>query len=350
MMNAISRSNTPLFLHIGARKTRQKSRRWRIGALFAITALLFLLSLMIGQRFVNPAEILQIGMGQNVDGANFVVEKLRFPRSLLSLAVGLSFGAAGAAFQTMLRNPLASPDIIGINAGASAAAVFAIVVLSATGMTISILAIIFSLLIAALIYALAFKDGVTGARIILIGVGVAAMLDSAIAFLLKRAMVWDMQEALRWLTGSVNGAKLEYVFPVFGALIVFGGALYSQAQKLELLRLGDDAASSLGISVQQTKLIVTLSAVALIAVATAAAGPISFVAFLSGPIAARIIGQNGSILLPAAFVGAVLVLGADLVGQHGLPHRYPVGVITGAIGAPFLIYLTIQSTRNGESI
>jgi iron complex transport system permease protein len=332
------------------RLVRLRHRNFTLALLAILVISLFALSLMIGRNFVPLPQIVQILFGAEVEGANFAVERLRLPRALLSLGVGLSFGIAGIAFQTMLRNPLASPDIIGINAGASAAAVFAIVVLSLGGIQISILAIGFSLIIAVIIYLLAFKDGVVGARIILVGIGIAAMLDSAIAYMLSQALVWDLQEAMRWLTGSVNGAKLSHSIPVYLSLLIFGTMLLSQSRHLEMLRLGDDAASALGVRVELTRIIVTISAVGLIAFATAAAGPVAFVAFLSGPIAARLVGLNGSLLVPAALVGASLVLGADLIGQNAFTNRYPVGVITGALGAPFLIFLTIRATRSGGKI
>ena len=156
--------------------------------------------------------------------------------------------------------------------------------------------------------------------------------------------------ARRWLPGSVNGAPLAETLPLLAALGVFGGLLLSRGRDLEALRLGDDTAAALGVSVGRTRVLVIVAAVGLIASATAISGPIAFVAFLSGPIAARIVGNNGSLLVPAALVGAALVLAGDYCGQFLLPSRYPVGVVTGALGAPYLIFLIVRVNRSGGSL
>jgi iron complex transport system permease protein len=268
----------------------------------------------------------------------------------LGLVAGLSFGLGGVAFQVMLRNPLASPDIIGISWGASAAAVFCIVVLSLGGAIVSIVAVLAGLVVALLVYALSFRNGVAGTRFILVGIGVAAMLESCIAYILSSAPSWTLQEAMRWLTGSLNSAQLAQSLPLSLVLVVCGGLLLTRGRDLEALRMGDDTAAALGVRVVATRAVIIIAAVGLIATATAVTGPIAFVAFLSGPIAARMVGNSGSLLVPSALVGAVLVLVGDYVGQFMLPGRYPVGVITGALGAPYLIFLIIRLNRSGGSL
>lgn len=316
--------------------------------LLALVAVLFALTLSLGQSFTPPSDVIRVLLGEQVGGASFTVGQLRLPRAVLAVLAGLSFGLGGVAFQIMLRNPLASPDIIGISSGASAAAVFAIVVLSLSGPVVSLFAVIAGLAIALLVYALAFRKGAGGTRLILIGIGISAMLESMIAYILSQAPEWNLQEAQRWLTGSLNGAQLGQALPLLGALVVFGGLLLSRTRELELLRLGDDAAAALGVRVGRTRVIVIIAAVGMIATATAITGPIAFVAFLSGPIAARIVGPRGSLLIPAALVGATLVLAGDYAGQFLLPTRYPVGVVTGALGAPYLIYLIVRANRAGS--
>ena len=318
--------------------------------MFTIMVAFFALTLMLGQSFTPPGDVLQVVLGREVPGASFTVGQLRLPRAVLSVLSGLSFGLGGVAFQIMLRNPLASPDIIGVSAGASAAAVFGIVFLSLDGASVSMLAIVAGLAVALLIYGLSFKDGVTGSRLILVGIGISAMLHSVIAYALTRAPSWDLQEAMRWLSGSVNGARLDQAGLLLLSLLIFGGILLSRHRDLESLRMGDEVATALGVQVGVTRLLVILSATGMIAVATAITGPIAFVAFLSGPIAARIVGPNGSILIPSALVGATLVLIGDYIGQFALPSRYPVGVVTGALGAPYLIYLIIRANRSGSSL
>jgi len=332
------------------RRSRTRKRNLVIGLLLVILVALFLLTLMLGQSFTPPKDVVRVLLGENVQGASFTVGKLRLPRAVLSVLAGLSFGLGGVAFQLMLRNSLASPDIIGISSGASAAAVFAIVVLSLNGPIVSIFAVVAGLAVALAVYGLSFRNGVAGTRLILVGIGVSAMLESVIAYILSNAPAWSLQEAMRWLTGSVNGARLDQMLPLLIALIVLGGLLLSRSRDLEALRLGDDSAAALGTNVGRTRIVIIIAAVGMIAFATAVSGPIAFVAFLSGPIAARIIGSNGSLLVPSALIGAILVLAGDYCGQFLLPGRYPVGVVTGVLGAPYLIYLIIRANRSGASL
>ncbi len=160
-----------------------------------------------------------------------------------------------------------------------------------------------------------------------------------------RAPSWTLQEALRWLTGSVNGAQLDQAPPLFIALLLFGGLLFSRRQDLETLRMGDDLAAGLGVRLGVTRAVVVITAVALVSFATAVSGPIAFVAFLSGPIAARLMGRGASLLVPSALVGALLVLLGDYAGQFLLPARYPVGIVTGVLGAPYLLYLILRDNK-----
>ncbi len=334
----------------GGRTRRARRRRTVVAVLAVLVVAAFAASLMVGRTFYPPGDVVAVVLGQDVAGASFTVGRLRLPRAVLGLLVGLCFGLAGVAFQTMLRNPLASPDIIGISAGSSAAAAFAIVTLGLSGGAVSVFAIAVGLGVALLVYVLSFRDGVVGTRLILIGIGIAAMLESVIAYILSRAAAWDLQEATRWLTGSLNSTTWDDVVPTLVALCVLGPALLLRARDLETLQLGDDAASALGVRVERTRLVVIVTAVGLVAFATAAAGPVAFVAFLSGPIAARIVGPGTSLLLPSALVGALLVLVADLAGQYAFDHRYPVGVVTGVLGAPYLVYLIVRTNRVGGSL
>ncbi|KSZ56479.1 ABC transporter permease [Rhodococcus pyridinivorans KG-16] len=333
-----------------SRIRRGRRRRLVIAVLATLVVAAFAASLMFGRTFYPPADVLRVVLGQDVPGATFTVGRLRLPRAVLAVVAGICFGLGGITFQTMLRNPLASPDIIGISSGASAAAAFAIIVLGLGGTGVSVFAILAGLAVALLIYGLSYRGGVAGTRLILIGIGIAAMLDSVTSYLLSTAATWDLQETMRWLTGSLNGATWGATVPVVVALLVLGPVLLVQTRNLSMVQLGDDAAQALGVRVERTRLFAIVSAVGLIAFATAAAGPIAFVAFLSGPIAARIVGRGTSLFVPAALVGALLVLVADFVGQYAFGTRYPVGVVTGALGAPYLVYLIIRSNRAGGSL
>lgn len=342
--------SSPSAAMMGKSRKRHSQRRHAL----LVTMLLVILagfcgSLVFGQTYVPFQNVMRILGGENVPGASFTVGQLRLPRAVLGLVAGMSFGLGGAAFQILLRNPLASPDIIGITSGASAAAVFCIVILGVNGPAVSVFAVLAGLAVALLVHGLSFRNGVAGARLILVGIGVSAMLESMIAYILSRAPAFSLQEAMRWLTGSLNGAKLEMVAPLLLSLLIFGALLLIKARDLEVMRTGEETATALGVDVASTRLWVIVSAVGLIATATAITGPIAFVAFLAGPIAAGIFGRRHSILLPAGLVGAVLVLAGDFVGQFLLPSRYPVGVVTGALGAPYLIILIIRGNRQGAT-
>ncbi|MFF0379742.1 FecCD family ABC transporter permease [Actinoplanes missouriensis] len=332
------------------RVRRNRRRRTVVAVLAAIVVAAFAVSLMAGQTFYPPGDVLRVILGETVPGASFTVGELRLPRAVLALATGVCFGLGGVTFQTMLRNPLASPDIIGISSGASAAAAFAIIVLNLGETGVSVFAIAAGLGVAVVIYVLSFKDGVAGTRLVLIGIGMAAMLDSATAYVLNQAGQWDLQAAMRWLNGSLNGSTWDETVPVLLALLVLGPVLLGQSRNLTMLRLGDDTAAALGTRLERTRLIAIVAAVGLIAFATSATGPIAFVAFLAGPIAARLVGPGGSLLVPSALVGAALVLVADFAGQFAFSVRYPVGVVTGVLGAPYLIYLLVRTNRAGGSL
>lgn len=332
------------------RATRARRRTLVTAAIAALVLIVFAVTLMVGNTFYGPGEVVRVILGEQVAGASFTVGELRLPRAILALLAGVAFGVAGITFQTMLRNPLASPDIIGISSGASAAAVIGIVVLSLNETAVSFLALAGALISAGTIYLLANKRGFAGTRLILIGIGVAAILESVVTYVLSRAATWDLQVAMQWLTGSLNGATWSRITWLAIACAVLLPLLLSQQRNLGQLRLGDDSAASLGVGVQRTRLLLILAAVGLLAFATAATGPIAFVAFMAGPIAARLVGAGGSLLVASGLVGGLLVLVADLAGQFAFDNRYPVGVITGVIGAPYLVFLLIRTNRSGGSL
>lgn len=335
---------------VAGRRGRLRRRAVSTSALGLGILIVFVLALMVGNTFYGPVEVARVMLGETVPGASFSVGELRLPRAVLAILAGFAFGMAGVTFQTMLRNPLASPDIIGISDGASAAAVFGVVVLSLGETPVSVLALIGALVTATAIYLLSNRGGFAGTRLILIGIGVAAMLDSAVTYILSRAAAWDVQTAMRWLAGSLNNTSWSTVLPLSVAFVVLVPLILAQSRSLGVLRLGDDFAAELGVNLPRTRLLLILGAVGLLAFATAATGPIAFVAFMAGPIAARITGAGASLLVPAGMVGALLVLVADLAGQFAFGTRFPVGVVTGVLGAPYLIFLLIRTNRSGGSI
>lgn len=342
-----------LAAHIAAvRAGRRRRGTRRIVALATLSVLLLGLlaaMLMLGNTIYPVSDVLAVMFGQEVPGASFAVGSLRIPRALTGALAGVAFGIAGSTFQTMLRNPLASPDIIGITSGASAAAILSLVVLHWSGTATMFLSLIAGVATAAIIYAAARGGEATGGRLILIGIGIGAMLESVVAYLLLQAAEWDLAVAARWMTGSLNGSRMEDIPALAIAVAVLLPLVLYLSRNLKALELGDASAISLGVRVDLTRILLVLAAVALACFATATTGPIAFVAFLAGPIAARIVGPGTSLTIPAALVGACLVLAADLLGQFAFDTKFPVGVITGILGAPYLLYLLIRTSRRGGS-
>ncbi|MDO5080423.1 FecCD family ABC transporter permease [Buchananella hordeovulneris] len=305
--------------------------------------------LLYGDQTFHPGQALAVLRGEQVRGASYIIGEVRLPKAILGLAAGAAFGLAGATSQTLLRNQLASPDLIGISSGASAAAVFAILVLGWSGMRVNLLAVACGLATALLIYLLAGRGSALGGRLILIGIGIAAMFTSFIAYLQQKAEVYDVADALVWLSGSLAHADWQQVPLLLPVLALAGGWLLSARRQLRLFSLGDEAAIGLGVKVERLRLCLVLALVTLVSFATAATGPIAFVSFLAGPIVARLVGRTDlTLLLPAAYMGAVLVLGAELIGQHLLPTRLPVGVVTGLVGAPYLLAQLIRFNKQGN--
>ncbi|HET8971619.1 MAG TPA: iron chelate uptake ABC transporter family permease subunit [Candidatus Nanopelagicales bacterium] len=293
-------------------------------------------------------QILGLFGAGNGDGA-FTIGKLRLPRVALSVGVGVAFGLSGALFQTVLRNPLASPDIIGISGGASLAAAFGLLVLGASGIMLSAFAFTGALVVAAAIYLLAWRDGVSGYRFVLIGVGIAFAVNAGIGYLLTRSEVNDVRSALVWMVGSIGTPPWPDVAVLAAALVVLLPLVAVAAGRLRILQLGDETAGGLGVPAERARFAVLAVAVGLAAVATAFAGPVAFVAFVSAPIARRLLPTAGLALVPSALVGVVVVLAAEFTAQYLLGFlEVPVGIVTGIIGAPYLLWLLATSNRGGR--
>lgn len=343
-------------LHPGFSIAGRRRRTLRFAAVtiaLALTAAaLWVAMILVGETWYSPDEVLAVLSGDIVPGASFDVEEIRLPRAIIGLLAGMAFGMAGTTSQTMLRNQLASPDIIGITSGASASAVFAILVLgwSPAGIGVNILAIACGLGTALTIFLLSGQGRSQGGRLILIGIGVSAMFTSLISYLQLQGNVYKAIEAMRWLSGSLDSVSWNQVPVLAAAMAVCGALLLVIGRDLGPLTLGEETATGLGVPVDRARLALVITMVALSAFATAATGPIAFVSFLAGPMAARLIGQTDrSLLVPAALMGAVIVLGCDLVAQCFLSAALPVGVVTGLMGAPYLISQLIRINRQGAS-
>ncbi|GAA0516631.1 ABC transporter permease [Paractinoplanes deccanensis] len=336
---------------VAATRRRESSRARRV-SLILLTAVLamFALTLSYGDFQISLPDVVRSLLGLPTPaGVDYIMHSLRLPRASVSALAGLAFGLSGAIFQQLLRNPLASPDVIGVAQGATTAAVLAVLVGGYSGSFVSVIGLIGALITAIVIYALSWQKGVGGYRLILVGIGVGTALTSITSFILTRSDVKVAAEALIWLTGSVNGRTWAQIVPLFIALVILLPAALMLGRTLSGLQLGDDLAKAFGVRVETSRMLLLLTAVILAGMATAAAGPIAFVAFMSGPIAVRLVGGGRPVLLQAGLVGALLVLVADFIGSHLLGARqYPVGVITGVIGAPYLLWLLATANRTGR--
>lgn len=331
-----------------------RARRRRREASVLLVALLVALvattaSLLLGAAGLTVGDVLAALVGQGSPKAEFVIIRLRLPRVLAAITAGSALGLGGALFQTTLRNPLASPDILGVTGGASLAAVGSMLVLGFEGPAVSLAAFAGALVVAALIWVLAWRGGLTGIRFVLVGIGLASIVSGLLGWLITRADVREASEALVWMVGgiaSIGWAELATAGGSVAVLLVLT-ALFSP--RMPLLALSDDSARALGVGTTRARGVAIVLGVALVAVATALAGPIAFVALVAAPIARALVDHGRAALAASAVVGATIVLVADLVAQHAFAGTaVPVGIVTGLIGAPYLLWLIARGNRKGS--
>jgi len=331
---------------------RRESARARAvaAALLVLVIAMFALALSYGDFQISLPDVVRSLLGQPTPpGVDYIMHDLRLPRASVSVLAGLAFGLAGAIFQQLLRNPLASPDVIGVSQGATTAAVVTVLVLGLEGGIVAAAGLAGALVTALVIYALSWRKGVGGYRFILVGIGIGTVLTSITSYILTRSDVKVAAEAMIWLTGSVNGRTWPQIVPLAVAVLILVPVALTLGRALTGMQLGDDLATAFGVRVQWSRFALLITAVCLAGMATSAAGPIAFVAFMSGPIAARLVGGGRPVLIQAALVGALLVLVSDFIGSHLLGSRqFPVGVVTGVIGAPYLLWLLATANRSGR--
>lgn len=325
---------------------RRRPRRRLVAVwtgLAVATVVAFLVRVLLGDFTFTVPDAVRIVLGEEIPGASFILMETKLPRAVLAVLVGVALGVSGAIFQGALRNPLASPDIIGVAMGASAAATFAIIQLGQEGRAIAIWAAGGALVMAALVR----LAGGSGSRLVLVGVGATVALQALVQYLFTRADEYDAHIALRWLTGSVGEATWSQIRLVAVGLLVLLPLTALLVRSLGIAELGPDLATGLGVGPRRSDLVL-LMAVLLVALAVAVAGPVSFVAFLSGPIARALNGGRRT-LVGAGLTGALIVVGAEYPADYLFADvNYPVGVVTGALGAPFLLWL-LATGRAGRS-
>ncbi|MBT0768336.1 iron chelate uptake ABC transporter family permease subunit [Kineosporia sp. J2-2] len=332
---------------------------WRPRALaVTVVALIVLAGLIVagtaaGSASLSPADVVRTLLGNGTYPQHLIVFDLRLPRILTGVLVGICLGTAGALTQTFTNNPLATPDVIGVTAGASTGAVAAILVGGGSyavsdavlGSGIPVAATIGALTASALVYGLGWRDGIDSYRLILVGIGVSSVLTALTSYLLVRAQITDATRAAAWLVGSLSGTSWTSLTPLAVVTAVAAPLAVACSAPLAVAQLGDETATGVGLAVQRHRLLVIALAVLLTGAAVAAAGPVGFVAFVVPQIALRTTAASRPPILLSGLLGACLVTAADLAARTAFPYQVPVGLLTTLVGAPYLIWLLVRHRK-----
>ncbi|MFD5422605.1 FecCD family ABC transporter permease [Streptomyces sp. NPDC127069] len=322
-----------------------------LGGLLLVAATLVLAVVLIGTGDfeIAPGDVVRTLLGDGTPADDFIVNDLRLPRVLVAILVGAALGMSGAVFQSVSRNPLGSPDLLGFGYGSAVGALVVITVFKGGATEVALGAVVGGVLTGAVVYLLAYKKGIHGYRLVLVGIGASAVLVAVIQYLIAKAQLVEATRAMVWLTGSLAGRDWAQVWPLLVACAVLFPLVLGQGRALRVIEMGDDAAYALGVPVERTRMLLMLAAVLLTTAAAAAAGPISFVALAAPQLARRLTRSPGSNLLTGALMGTVLLLASDLASQRAFgADQLPVGVVTGLVGGVYLLWLLVMERRAGR--
>ncbi|MFG2414216.1 FecCD family ABC transporter permease [Streptomyces goshikiensis] len=334
----------------GGGSLRLERRALAVGLLLAVAALALAVVLIgTGDFQIAPADVVQTLLGNGTPANDFIVNDLRLPRVLVALLVGASLGMSGAVFQSVSRNPLGSPDLLGFGYGSAVGALVVIIVFKGGATEVALGALVGGLIAGLAVYVLAYKRGINGYRLVLVGIGASAMLVAVIQYLLTKAQLVEATRAMVWLTGSLAGRDWGQVWPLLAACAVLFPLVLGQGRALRMMEMGDDAAHALGVRVERTRLLLMVAGILLTTAASAAAGPISFVALAAPQLARRLTRSPGAGLLTAALMGAVLLMLSDWASQRAFgADQLPVGVVTGLVGGVYLLWLLVTERKAGR--
>lgn len=322
---------------------------WRSVVVCAVLAVaivgMAVLAMITGSYPISIRQVISALSGGESGLVREIVVEWRLPRAVAALVFGAALGVSGAIFQSMLRNPLADPGIIGFSEGSYTGALIVILVIDGSYAQLVGGALLGGMATAVLVYLLAYRRGVQGFRLIIVGIGVSAMLASLNTWLMLKADLDEALSAAAWGAGSLNGVAWDQV--VIGsaciAVLLLLAAMLSRPMRQ--MEVGDDAAAAQGVRVAPARLGLIVVGVALTATVTAASGPIAFISLVAPQIGRRLARTGGITLAPAAFVGALLCLAADYVAQHVAPTPLPVGIITVMLGGGYLGWLLFTEAR-----
>jgi ABC-type enterobactin transport system permease subunit len=302
-----------------------------------------------GEYPMSPADVLRTLAGRGAEADAFIVRELRLPRVVTALAVGAALALGGAIFQAVVRNPLGSPDVLGFTHGAATGALTAIVIVGGGSAALAGGALIGGIATGVVVYGLAWRGGLHGYRLVLVGIGVAAILTGVNGYLLTRAQITEAGRAVLWMTGSLDGRGWGDVLPLLAGMAVLVPVVLGCARGLRMMEMGEDAACALGVRVERVRLTLLGAAVLLVSLAAAAAGPVAFVALTAPQLARRMTKSPGPGLLSSMCLGAALLVAADLGAQRAFAgHQLPVGVVTGVLGGGYLVWLLATERRAGR--
>lgn len=334
----------------GGMSLRIERRALAVGALLVLAAFVMAVLLVgTGDFDIAPWDVVQTLLGNGTPANDFIVNDLRLPRVLVALLVGAALGMAGAVFQSVTRNPLGSPDLLGFSYGSAAGALVVIILLNGSATAVAAGALLGGLLAGAAVYLLAYKRGIHGYRLVLVGIGASAMLVAVIQYLITKAQLVEASRAMVWLTGSLAGRDWAQVWPLLLTCAVLFPLVLGQSRALRMIEMGDDAAYAVGVRVERTRMLLMLAAILLTTAASAAAGPISFVALAAPQLARRLTRSPGANLLTAALMGSVVLLLSDWASQRAFgADQLPVGVVTGLVGGVYLLWLLVTERKAGR--
>ncbi|MCZ7841565.1 MULTISPECIES: iron-enterobactin ABC transporter permease [Leclercia] len=305
-----------------------------------------IVSLQSGAVTLDMSQVFNALTGSAPRNITMVVTEWRLPRVMMALLVGAALGISGAIFQSLMRNPLGSPDVMGFNTGAWSGVLVAMVLFGQHLTAITLAAMAGGILTSLVVWALAWRDGIETFRLIIIGIGMRAMLMAFNTWLLLQASLETSLSAGLWFAGSLNGLTWAKTLPAAPLILLMFVCALLLVKRMRLLEMGDDSACALGVSVERSRLMLMLVAVVLTAAATAIAGPISFIALVAPHIARRLSGTARWGLTQSALCGSLLLLAADLCAQRlFMPYQLPVGVVTVSLGGIYLIVLLVQESR-----